>query len=86
MESNRSLEKYEILAIVLSVLLPGAGHVLLGQTVKGLVMLLILAATGGLGWILCAVVALDCYLLARARQNRSVQAWEMFPERERSMA
>ncbi len=32
-----------------------------------------------------AVIALDAYLLARARKQREVGPWEIFPERRRSL-
>ena len=79
-----TLDTTDIVAIVLSVVAPGVGHVILGQTVKGLVILLAVVATLGVGLLVSAVAALDCYLLAKARKERVVGPWEFFPQRERS--
>jgi TM2 domain-containing membrane protein YozV len=78
-----SLDSTDLLAIGLSLLLPGAGHIILGQTVKGLVILLLVFATLGVGLLVSVVVALDCYLLAKARKQRTVGDWEFFPQTAR---
>lgn len=75
-----SLETTDWIAIALSLLLPGVGHVMLGQVVKGLVILLVVFATFGVGLLVSAVVALDCYLVAKARKGRAVGDWEFFPQ------
>jgi TM2 domain-containing membrane protein YozV len=77
------LEVVDVTAIVLSVLVPGLGHVILGQALKGVVILALVVASCGVGYIVAALVALDAYLLARARKQREVGKWEIFPERRR---
>lgn len=81
--THETLTTTDILAIVLSVVAPGVGHIILGQTLKGLVILLLVFATFGVGLLVSAVVALDCYLVARARKERTLGTWECFPERRR---
>ncbi len=78
--SSRELEVYDIVAIVLSVLVPGLGHVMLGQTAKGVVILALVVASCGVGYLVSALIALDAYCVARARKVRQVGDWELFPE------
>jgi TM2 domain-containing membrane protein YozV len=79
------LDAVDIAAIVLSVLAPGLGHIILGQALKGVVILALVVASCGVGYIVAAVIALDAYLLARARKHREVGPWEIFPERRRAL-
>ncbi len=74
------LEVADYVAIVLSVFAPGLGHVLLGQTAKGLVILALVVASCGVGYLVSALIALDAYTVARARKTRVVGDWELFPE------
>jgi hypothetical protein len=67
------------------VLAPGLGHIILGQALKGVVILALVVASCGVGYLAAAVIALDAYLLARARKVREVGPWEIFPERRRSL-
>ena len=50
--SSRELDIYDIVAIVLSVLVPGLGHVMLGQTAKGVLILALVVASCGVGLML----------------------------------
>lgn len=81
-----ALDAKDIVCIVLSLVAPGAGHIILGQTIKGVVILLAVLATLGVGLIVSSLAAVDCYLLAKARKERTVGEWEFFPERRRSAA
>lgn len=83
-ESDR-LDLVDVAAIVLSVIAPGLGHVMLGQALKGVVILALVVASCGVGYIVAAVIALDAYCVARARKHRDVGPWELFPERQRSL-
>ena len=78
--ASRELDIYDIVAIVLSVLVPGLGHVMLGQTAKGVLILALVVASCGVGYLVSALIALDAYCVARARKVRSVGDWELFPE------
>jgi TM2 domain-containing membrane protein YozV len=78
-----SLDGTDLVAIALSLVVPGAGHIILGQTIKGLVILLAVFATLGVGLVVSVLAALDCYLLAKARKARTVGDWEFFPQRAR---
>lgn len=84
-EDPDRLDAVDVAAIVLSVLAPGLGHVILGQALKGVVILALMVASCGFGYLVSAVIALDAYLLARARKHRRVGDWEIFPERRRSL-
>jgi hypothetical protein len=84
-EDPDRLDVVDVAAIVLSVLAPGLGHVILGQTLKGLLILALVVASCGVGYIVAAVIALDAYCVARARKQREVGAWELFPERRRTL-
>jgi TM2 domain-containing membrane protein YozV len=70
----------DLVAIVLSVLAPGLGHILLGQVMKGIVIMALVIGSCGVGYIVSAIVALDAFMVARARHVRSVGDWETFPE------
>lgn len=77
---NPGLDGTDIVAIVLSVLAPGLGHVVLGQVMKGLVIMALVIASCGVGYIASAFIALDTYMVARARRVRDVGDWEIFPD------
>lgn len=75
-----NLETSEILAIVVTFFIPGVGQMMLGQTVKGLVILGAAIFTGcGLGLVSIASV-LDAYLVVMAKKRREVGEWEFFPD------
>jgi len=74
------LENEDIIAIILSAFLPGVGHMMLGQTTKGIVILLVnLVTCWGLG-LLWIAVTIDAYLVAMARKVRTLDDWEFFPD------
>jgi TM2 domain-containing membrane protein YozV len=75
-----SLEATDILAIVLSIVTPGLGHIILGQPLKGIVILAAVLGSCGVGYVICALVAIDAYLVAKVRKEREVGPWEVFPE------
>ncbi len=74
------LDLTDFIAVVLSVFAPGLGHIILGQVAKGLTIMALTILSCGVGYIVSALVALDCFMLARARRTRSVGDWEIFPE------
>ncbi|MBK7584862.1 MAG: hypothetical protein IPI67_32315 [Myxococcales bacterium] len=74
------LDATDFFAIVLSVLAPGLGHVVLGQVAKGLVIMALVIASCGVGYIVSAIVALDAFMVAKARRRRAIGDWELFPE------
>jgi TM2 domain-containing membrane protein YozV len=78
-----NLETHDILAIVLSVVLPGMGHILLGQKVKGLTILAGVIISCGVGYIISLFIALDALCVARVRKERPVGEWEFFPDHKR---
>ena len=76
---NRDLTTSEVLAVVAAAV-PGLGQMILGQTVKGLVLLGIAIVTcSGFGLFSIASI-IDAFLVAKARHRRPVGDWEFFPE------
>lgn len=80
--SSPELDGTDVLAVVVSVLAPGLGHVILGQVMKGLVIMALVIGSCGVGYIVSAIIALDTYMVARARKVREVGDWETFPDHQ----
>jgi hypothetical protein len=78
-----TLESHDVLAVALSILLPGFGHIMLDQKTKGLVILGAVIASCGVGYLVAFLIALDAYLVARTRKLRPVGDFECFPEHRR---
>ncbi|MFW5739688.1 MAG: hypothetical protein ACOC1F_04920 [Myxococcota bacterium] len=78
-----TLDSHDVLAVILSVFLPGIGHIMLDQKTKGLVILAAVIASCGVGYLVSVIIALDAYLVARVRKHRAVADFECFPEHER---
>lgn len=74
------LDFTDFIAVVLSIFAPGLGHVILGQVAKGLVIMALTILSCGAGYIVSALIALDAFMVARARRTREVGDWEIFPE------
>ncbi len=73
------LESEDYIPIVLSII-PGVGQMMMGQTVKGLVMLGLAIFTCGFGGLLAVASVLDAFLVASAQKRREVDEWEFFPD------
>lgn len=74
------LDNDDIVPLILSAFFPGVGHMMLGQTTKGIVVLLAAIFTCGFGGLLNLAVILDCYLVAMTRKYRQLDDWEFFPD------
>lgn len=74
------LETNDIVAMIASFLLPGVGHMILGQTTRGLVILAGILLTCGAGYIVSLIVVADCYFVAMTQKYREVGDWELFPD------
>lgn len=74
------LDGNDVLAIVLSGFFPGVGHMMLGQTVKGAVILATMILTCGMGYVVAMLICVDAYYVARARKFRPVGEWEFLPQ------
>ncbi len=62
-----------------SLIVPGLGQILAGQSMKGLVLLIIAFPTCGMGGLLNIVAAADAYLIAqRRKRGEVVQDWQFF--------
>ncbi|MEM1347280.1 MAG: hypothetical protein AAGI01_01905 [Myxococcota bacterium] len=77
---SAELDSNDIVALVLSVLLPGVGHMILGQTTKGLAILVMAFFTCNYGMVGLAFVLYDAYMVAIARKARPVDDWEFLPK------
>ena len=75
------LEQNEIIALAASFFIPGVGHLLLGMSKKGFIVLAALVLTLGIAWFLLAPAAtIDAFLVIRARRRRAVGELEFFPD------
>lgn len=81
--SSANLETRDIIAIVLSIFLPGVGHLVLGQKTKGIAIIAGVILSCGVGYLVSAIIAIDAYLVARVQKEREVGEWEVFPEHKR---
>jgi TM2 domain-containing membrane protein YozV len=80
MQQNQSLDNNDFVALLVTWFVPGAGHMMLGQTTKGLAILAANFLTcGGLG-LLWVFTVVDAYFLAMARKKRPVGDWEFLPK------
>ncbi len=79
---SATLDTHDVVAIVLSVILPGLGHLMLGQKTKGLVIFAAVIASCGVGYVVSVLIAVDAYLVARVRKHRPAGEFECFPEHE----
>ncbi|RDV37798.1 hypothetical protein DV096_11820 [Bradymonadaceae bacterium TMQ3] len=70
----------QIIALVLSFLIPGVGQIMMGQTAKGLVILAVAIVTGCGGGLISIASVLDAFLLIKAKEYRQVGDWEFFPD------
>ena len=82
--ANAPLTQDEMIPIGLSLILPGSGHILLGQKNKGITLLAIslplIALTCGTAYLLMIAVAYDAYLVTLVKRQRPVGEWEFLPK------
>ncbi len=78
--TNTQLDNNDIIAIVLSLFFPGAGHIMLGQTTKGIAIIAAMILSCGIAAIAWPVVLIDVVMLAQAKKKRPVDDWELFPK------
>lgn len=78
--TTNQLDNNDIIAIVLSIFVPGAGHIMLGQTAKGIAILASIFLTCGLAAMIWPVFIIDAVMVAQARKKRPVGDWELFPK------
>lgn len=68
-----------IIAVILSIVLPGAGEIYVGQVTKGIVLAVVGVPTLGCCGILTLITAADSYLLAQRRQRgETIGDWQFF--------
>lgn len=78
--SKPKLENDDLIAIVVNLFFPGVGQMMLGQTVKGIVILVVSVFTCGGAGLLWIAVIIDAYLVAMTRKYRQLGDWEFFPD------
>lgn len=74
------MENDDIIALVLTFIIPGVGHMMLGQMKRGILILAMTYLTCGAGYLLTIVFAVDAYLVAMTRKYRQVGDWEFLPD------
>ena len=77
------LDAHDLIAIVISVFIPGVGHIFLCLKAKGLLILAAVVISLGVGYVLSCIIAVDALLVARTRKFRPVADFECFPEHQR---
>ena len=79
---QNDLTNDDIIAIVVSLFLPGVGQIMLGQTTKGIVLLVsfFLLSFCFIGLVIWPIALVDTYMLIKARKTRPVDDWEFFPK------
>lgn len=71
--------KSTVVAALLSCLIPGAGHIYLGQTMKGLVILCGGPLVCWLGGLLGPMMAADAFRMGeKLDEGRPIRKWEFF--------
>lgn len=74
------LEGGDFAVLLLSFFLPGSGHIMLGQTLKGAVILGIVIFTCGAGYIMNLLIVADAFFcLAKKKEHGALEDWEFFP-------
>ena len=80
---GNKLENDDVIKLVVSFFLPGVGHMMLGQTVKGIAVFVFFWATCAGGGLWYVVVLLDMYLCIMASKERKLDDWELFPNHQK---
>ena len=80
---KHQVEQHDIIALIVSFFFPGIGHVMLGQTVKGLVIFGAVILTCGIGYALNLLIVADAYFVAMCKKDRAIGDWEFFPDYNR---
>lgn len=79
-KTKGKLENEDVIALVLTFIIPGVGHMMLGQVKKGVLILVGTYLTCGSGYLLAIVFAVDAYLVAMTKKYRPLDDWEVFPD------
>jgi TM2 domain-containing membrane protein YozV len=74
------LETNDFVAMAVNFFLPGVGHIMLGQTTRGIALLAAFVFTcNGLGLLPFLALA-DAYFVALTQKYRQGDDWEFFPD------
>ena len=78
---TQSLDTNDIIALVLSFFVfPGIGHIMSGQAIKGIAIMVVTLFTCGLAGLMWPIVAVDLYMVLMAKKQREITDWEIFPK------
>ncbi len=78
---THTLETNDIIALILSFFVfPGIGHIMSGQAVKGVAIMVVTFFTCGFAGLMWPVAAVDLYMVIMAQKKRPVTDWEIFPK------
>lgn len=80
---KHQLETNDIIALVASFFLPGLGHLMAGQTVKGIAIFAVMVLSCGTGYMASLLVVADCFFVLNCKKDRPVGDWEFFPDYNR---
>lgn len=80
MTTSTSLDTNDIIAIVVTCFFPGIGHLMVGQTSKGIAIFAAMILTCGIAAIAWPIVMIDLIMVAQARKRRPLADWECFPK------
>jgi len=74
------LETNDFIVLALSFVLPGSGHIMLGQVAKGALILAAVFITCGAGYILNLLIVADAFFcLAKKKEHGVLEDWDVFP-------
>lgn len=77
---KHKLEGNDLVVLALSFFIPGVGHMMLGQTMKGAVILAAVIFTCGAGYMAVLAVVADAYFCLMTKKDRQLDDWEFFPD------
>lgn len=75
--TTQSLDNNDIVAIIVSALFPGIGHMILGQVSKGITLFICSFLSC---FIIYPIIIIDAVMVAQARKKRPIGDWEFFPK------
>ncbi|GEM_PF-682310 len=79
--SSGGLDNNDIIAMLLSFfILPGIGHIIAGQTMKGFAIIATTVLTCGLLGLMWPIALVDLYMVLMAKKQRTLGDWEFFPK------
>ena len=79
--NSGSLDTNDIVAMALTFFIcPGIGHIIAGQTVKGIAIIVTTIFTCGLAGLMWPIALVDLYMVLVAKKQRTLGDWDFFPK------